>query len=113
MPEKDTIYLNYENYKDFSFRFMKLSYELFINNSYIVVSILILILLSSAHNIVTTILVLIACIYIYLGIFTDFRKASDTIDYGILLTQLTVLGFDISAINWIKSYLTHRNNRRK
>ena len=88
MPEKDTIYLNYENYKDFSFRFMKLSYELFINNSYIVVSILILILLSSVHNIVTTILVLIACIYIYLGIFTDFSEDANINSYTSLYFKI-------------------------
>lgn len=75
MPETDTIYLNYENYKHFQYRFTKLFYELLINNSYIVVSILILILLSSVHTWVSAVLVVFACIYIYLGmLFLTFRS---------------------------------------
>lgn len=88
MPKKDTIYLNYENYKNFSYRFMKLSYELFINNSYIVVSMLILILLSDVHTIISAILVFIACIYIYMGIFTDFSEDANINSYTSLYFQI-------------------------
>lgn len=51
---------------------MTLTYELLINNSYIVVSYLILILLSNIHNYLAVALVVFACTYIYLGIFTGF-----------------------------------------
>lgn len=72
MPLRDTIYLNYENYKDWGYRFMTLSYELLINNSYIFVSYLILILLSTIHTYISVGLVYFACVYIYLGVFTRF-----------------------------------------
>ena len=70
MPEHDTVYLNFTNYKSTSYRILNLSYEVLINNSYVVVSILILILLSNVHTYVGFGLVVFACIYIYLGIFT-------------------------------------------
>jgi len=72
MPLQDTIYLNYENYKNWGYRFMTLSYELLLNNSYIFISYLILILLSTIHTVVAVGLVLFACVYIYIGIFTRF-----------------------------------------
>ena len=72
MPVKDTIYLNYQTYKNWSYRFLNLAYDLLINNSYIVVSILALLLLSGVHTYISVGLVMFACIYIYFGIFTGF-----------------------------------------
>lgn len=38
----------------------------------------------------------------------DFSAAFDIIDHELLLTKLTVDGFKLSAINWMKSYLFNR-----
>ena len=84
MPKKDTIYLNYENYKNSFYRFINLSYELLINNSYIVVSMLVLILLVNVHNYISLALVIFACIYIYLGIFTAFSEDKNIYTYTVL-----------------------------
>lgn len=81
MPERDTIYLNYENYKNWTYRFMTLSYELLMNNSYIVVSYLILILLANITNYIAFGLVFFACVYIYIGIFTGFSEDKNIYTY--------------------------------
>lgn len=60
---------------------MTLTYELLINNSYIVVSYLILILLSNIHNYLAVALVVFACTYIYLGIFTGFSEDKNIYTY--------------------------------
>ena len=49
---------------------------------------LILILLSNIHTILSTILVFIACIYIYLGIFTDFSQDANINSYTSLYFQI-------------------------
>lgn len=42
-------------------------------------------------------------------IYTDFSKAFDRVDHGILLTKLHSAGFSIPLLSLIKSYLTERN----
>lgn len=88
MPSKDTVYLNYSNYKNFFYRFINLAYELLINNSYIVVSILVLILLSNVHNYISVALVVFACIYIYLGIFTAFSEDKNIYKYTVIFFNI-------------------------
>lgn len=41
-------------------------------------------------------------------IYTDFAKAFDKVDHGILLAKLEVMGFSDSVLLWIKSYLSNR-----
>lgn len=41
-------------------------------------------------------------------LFLDLSKAFDTLDHNIMLDKLTVLGFNRSAIQWFRSYLTTR-----
>lgn len=120
MPEKDTVYLNYENYKDWSYRFMTLSYELLINNSYIFVSYLILILLSTIHNYLAVGLVVFASLYIYLGIFTGFSEDKKIYHYTrlffwivqlilffviftILMSEIPIFDQDSPAVKYIES----------
>jgi hypothetical protein len=67
---------------------MTFSYELLINNSYIVVSYLILILLSSIHNWISIGLVTFACLYIYLGIFTGFSEDKNIYTYTIIFFRI-------------------------
>lgn len=88
MPPTDTIYLNYENYKSWGYKFITLSYELLINNSYIVVSYLILILLSGIHNFIALALVCFACVYIYLGIFTGFSEDKNIYTYTTIFFRI-------------------------
>ena len=60
---------------------------------------LILILLSSVHTIVATVLVIIACIYIYMGIFTDFSEDANINSYTRLYFQvIRILLFLILAL---------------
>jgi hypothetical protein len=41
-------------------------------------------------------------------IFTDFRKAFDTVDHGLLLRELNALGIGNPLLSWINSYTTSR-----
>ena len=41
-------------------------------------------------------------------VFTDFRKAFDTVDRNLLLRKLTIYGASDAAVSWIKSYLSNR-----
>ena len=38
----------------------------------------------------------------------DFSKAFDTVNHRLLLEKLSILGFDLMALNWVKSYLSDR-----
>lgn len=44
-----------------------------------------------------------------LGIFVDFSKAFNTINYEILIDKLKTVAFDDKAITWLKSYLSDRS----
>lgn len=88
MPDQDTVYLNFANYKNWGYRVMKMSYELLINNSYIFISYLILILLSGIHNYISLGLVCFACIYIYLGIFTGFSEDKNIYTYTTIFFRI-------------------------
>ena len=43
----------------------------------------------------------------------DLTAAFDTLDHNILLSQLEIYGFNSTAIEWMKSYLTGRSQRTK
>ena len=42
------------------------------------------------------------------GIFIDFQKAFDTVDHGILLSKLEHYGIRGPVLQWVKSYITNR-----
>lgn len=42
------------------------------------------------------------------SIYTDFSKAFETVDHGLLISKLGSLGVDRNIISWVKSYLWHR-----
>ncbi|GBM45831.1 putative RNA-directed DNA polymerase from transposon BS [Araneus ventricosus] len=42
-------------------------------------------------------------------IYTDFSKAFDSIDFGILLNKLNGLGFHVNLTDWLHSYLCNRS----
>lgn len=42
------------------------------------------------------------------ALYTDFSKAFDRVDIPMLLFKLHKLGIELSLLNWIKSYLTNR-----
>ncbi|GBO25653.1 hypothetical protein AVEN_168383-1 [Araneus ventricosus] len=42
-------------------------------------------------------------------IYTDFSKAFDSIDFGILLKKLQCIGFHVNLIDWLLSYLCKRS----
>lgn len=42
------------------------------------------------------------------AIFTNFRKASDTIEHGLLLNKLEALGIGNPLISWLSNYITYR-----
>ena len=44
-----------------------------------------------------------------LGVFIDFRKASDTVDHSILLSTLEHMGIRGVPLELLKSYLSNRN----
>ena len=41
----------------------------------------------------------------------DFSRAFDTVNHRLLLEKLCILGFDLTAVNWVKSYLSDRYQR--
>ena len=44
-------------------------------------------------------------------ILLDFSKAFDTVNLRLLLEKLAILGFEIDALDWVKSYLTGRKQQ--
>ena len=43
-----------------------------------------------------------------LMVFLDFSKAFDTVNHRLLLEKLKIMGFEPSALDWVKSYLSNR-----
>jgi len=43
-----------------------------------------------------------------IGVFTDLKKALDTVDHNILLSKLQCYGIQGFALDWMKGYLTNR-----
>ena len=43
-----------------------------------------------------------------IGVFLDFSKAFDTVDYGILLHKLELYGLQDISIKWFKDHLSNR-----
>ena len=46
---------------------------------------------------------------IVVGLFLDFTKAFDTLNHTVLILKLHKYGIRGNALNWIKSYLSDRN----
>ena len=46
---------------------------------------------------------------IVVGLFLDFTKAFDTLNHTVLINKLHKYGIRGNALNWIKSYLSDRN----
>ncbi|XP_050512392.1 uncharacterized protein LOC126888303 [Diabrotica virgifera virgifera] len=47
------------------------------------------------------------------AVYTDFSKAFDQVDHNIFLRRLFDIGFDVSAVGWIKSLLSERRQMVK
>ena len=45
------------------------------------------------------------------AVFIDFRKAFDCVQHPVLIQKLNKLGFNMTVINWICSYLSNRQQR--
>ncbi|KAL4113468.1 hypothetical protein QTP88_017083 [Uroleucon formosanum] len=46
-------------------------------------------------------------------VFTDFKKAFDTVDHGLLINELDTLGIDDPLLSWLRSYLSNRQQFAK
>jgi hypothetical protein len=78
ISDADPIIINYDGYKHFWHRVATFFYENMIMNSYLIVSLLMFMLLSGVHSYLAIVLLTIAFLYIYIGIFTKLSE-KDTI----------------------------------
>ena len=88
MPVRDTVYLNYHNYKSLSYRLIRMGYELLLNNSSIFVAMMLLFLLTGVYSYLSLVIVFLTCVYIYIGIFTELGEEPQYLSYTVLFFKL-------------------------
>jgi hypothetical protein len=102
IDQDDQIEINLTSYKSWWHRMGVFLYENLIMNSYLIVSLLMFMLLSGVHNYLAIFLLLIAFLYIYLGVFTALSERDDIFKYTRIFFRLfNILQFLILFINII------------
>lgn len=79
--DRDPVILSYNNYKHLSYRVLNFIYERIIMSSYLFVALLIFILLAGVQGYLAVLLLVVAFLYIYLGVFSKWSGGEEIVTY--------------------------------
>lgn len=100
IDQQDQIQINLSSYKSTWHRMSVFMYENLIMNSYLIVSLLIFMLLSGIHNYLAIFLLVIAFLYIYVGVFSKLSENQRIFYYTRIFFRIfNILQFLILFIN--------------